>query len=55
MDDICAWDTILDHVARAVPTTKPGDVARYHYLSFGWIVGGIVRFEIASRLDSTNV
>jgi hypothetical protein len=22
----------------------PGTVARYHYLSYGWIIGGIVRF-----------
>lgn len=45
LDEICDFDTMIAHTARASPTMTPGQTARYHYLSFGWIVGGIVKFE----------
>ncbi len=43
LQELCDWDLMLDAVARAQPTTPPGAITQYHYLSFGWIVGGIVR------------
>ena len=54
LEDICDWDTMLDHVAKATPSTEPGTEAHYHILSFGWIIGGIVRFVIRA-IDSQHV
>jgi CubicO group peptidase (beta-lactamase class C family) len=35
--------TKKDITEQAVPTSAPGAVSAYHYLSFGFLVGGIVR------------
>ena len=34
---------MLDRLADTAPATPPGKLTRYHILSFGWLVGGIVR------------
>lgn len=36
------WDECLKQIALSVPETEPGQVQLYHYLSFGWLCGGIV-------------
>lgn len=41
--DMCNWDEMLQHMARATPATPVGTLTRYHVLSFGWLVGGVVR------------
>lgn len=41
--ELCNWETMLDKVAKSQPGTTPGKVARYHILSFGWLVGGLVQ------------
>ncbi|KAA8525725.1 hypothetical protein F0562_007580 [Nyssa sinensis] len=41
------WDECLKHIATSVPETEPGHEQLYHYLSFGWLCGGII--EHASR------
>lgn len=34
---------MLHKMARAQPSSPPGLNAKYHFLSFGWILGGLVR------------
>ncbi|KAL5558780.1 hypothetical protein UlMin_034991 [Ulmus minor] len=41
------WDESLNCIAMAKPETEPGREQLYHYLSFGWLCGGII--EHASR------
>ncbi|KAL4625109.1 hypothetical protein ACB092_05G000400 [Castanea dentata] len=36
------WDECLNHIALSVPATEPGQEQLYHYLSFGWLCGGII-------------
>ena len=43
LGELCDWDTMLKVVAEAKPGTTPGKVTRYHILSFGWLVGGLVQ------------
>lgn len=39
---ISDWDECLNQIAMAVPETEPGQEQLYHYLSFGWLCGGII-------------
>ncbi|XP_011082268.1 uncharacterized protein LOC105165093 [Sesamum indicum] len=41
------WDACLNFIAEMTPETEPGHEQLYHYLSFGWLCGGII--EHASR------
>ncbi|XP_057799176.1 uncharacterized protein LOC131015001 isoform X2 [Salvia miltiorrhiza] len=41
------WDECLNCITKMVPDTEPGGQQMYHYLSFGWLCGGII--EHASR------
>ncbi|KAJ7958616.1 Beta-lactamase-related protein [Quillaja saponaria] len=36
------WDECLHRICMSVPETKPGQEQLYHYLSFGWLCGGII-------------
>jgi CubicO group peptidase (beta-lactamase class C family) len=37
------WDAVCDHIARAEPWWQPGTAQGYHMVSFGFILGEIVR------------
>jgi len=37
------WDYMADALARAAPAYKPGSATGYHALTYGWLVGEIVR------------
>ncbi|PKA51417.1 putative aarF domain-containing protein kinase [Apostasia shenzhenica] len=39
---LCDWDHSLRHIASCTPETEPGSQQLYHYLSFGWLCGGII-------------
>ncbi|ESR63351.1 hypothetical protein CICLE_v10007354mg [Citrus x clementina] len=39
---ICDWDECLNRIALSAPETEPGQEQLYHYLSFGWLCGGII-------------
>ncbi|XP_074587088.1 uncharacterized protein LOC141842978 isoform X2 [Curcuma longa] len=39
---MCDWEESLRHIARSVPETEPGSQQLYHYLSFGWLCGGVI-------------
>ncbi|KAJ0091575.1 hypothetical protein Patl1_12733 [Pistacia atlantica] len=36
------WDECLNRIAMSIPETEPGQQQFYHYLSFGWLCGGII-------------
>ncbi|OMO91123.1 Beta-lactamase-related protein [Corchorus olitorius] len=36
------WEECLKRIAASVPETEPGKQQLYHYLSFGWLCGGII-------------
>ncbi|XP_055960408.1 uncharacterized protein LOC126667228 isoform X2 [Mercurialis annua] len=39
---LCEWDECLNRICQSVPETEPGNEQLYHYLSFGWLCGGII-------------
>ncbi|XP_010927205.1 uncharacterized protein [Elaeis guineensis] len=39
---MCDWEESLQHIAKSIPETEPGSQQLYHYLSFGWLCGGII-------------
>lgn len=49
---ICDWDESLDRMTLSTPETVPGSEQRYHYLSFGWLCGGII--EVSFQHPSLN-
>ncbi|XP_056697780.1 uncharacterized protein [Spinacia oleracea] len=36
------WSECLQQMAQSTPESEPGQLQLYHYLSFGWLCGGIV-------------
>lgn len=36
------WDDCLKRIATSVAESEPGQEQLYHYLSFGWLCGGII-------------
>lgn len=36
------WDGCLNCISQSVPETEPGKEQFYHYLSYGWLCGGII-------------
>jgi len=49
----CDYDECLKRIAMAAPETEPGRQQIYHYLSYGWLCGGII--EHASRKKFQDV
>ena len=43
VDDMCDWDLMTTRVAELKPLYPPGTTNSYHALSFGWILGEVVR------------
>lgn len=41
------WDECLNHMAMSVPETETGQQQLYHYLSFGWLCGGIIEVTLS--------
>nr|GEW96542.1 hypothetical protein [Tanacetum cinerariifolium] len=41
-DLYCNFDECLKRIAMVAPETEPGTKELYHYLSFGWLCGGII-------------
>lgn len=39
---MCDWAAMLKALAAEAPETAPGRQEAYHWLSFGWLVGGVV-------------
>jgi CubicO group peptidase (beta-lactamase class C family) len=43
LDEILAWDPVVDALAAQVPMWDPGTAHGYHALTYGWLVGEVVR------------
>ncbi|KAJ3208938.1 hypothetical protein HDU67_006476 [Dinochytrium kinnereticum] len=43
------FDAMIKAMEIAKPTSPPGETTSYHYLSFGWLVGGLVQ-KVAGKL-----
>ncbi|KAM3193008.1 hypothetical protein ACQJBY_069905 [Aegilops geniculata] len=39
---VCDWEEMLDQIAKSTSETEPGSSQIYHYLSFGWLCGGLI-------------
>ena len=39
---VCDWEETLNQIAKCTPETEPGSAQIYHYLSFGWLCGGVI-------------
>ena len=42
-EHVTDWDAALDWVAHGTPAWEPGTTSAYHAVTYGWLVGGIVR------------
>ncbi|KAJ6697643.1 ABC1 FAMILY PROTEIN [Salix purpurea] len=45
------WDECLKRIAMSAPETEPGQVQLYHYLSFGWLCGGIIEHASGKKFQ----
>jgi len=43
LDDIAAWDPVIDAIAAQVPNWEPGTQHGYHARTYGWIMGELIR------------
>lgn len=43
LDDVAAWDPIVEGIAAQAPVWEPGTAHGYHTRSYGWINGEIIR------------
>jgi CubicO group peptidase (beta-lactamase class C family) len=43
LDDVCAWDPIVEQLARQAPIWEPGTQHGYHMRTYGWITGELIR------------
>lgn len=49
--DLCDWDQMCETVAALVPIWEPGARSGYHGLTFGWLLGEVVRRASGRRID----
>lgn len=42
-DDIVAWDPVVHILERQTPLWEPGSAHQYHAMTYGWLVGEVVR------------
>ena len=40
------WKECLNCIANSVSESQPGEKQLYHYLSYGWLCGGIIEVNI---------
>ncbi|KAL2974861.1 hypothetical protein AAZX31_14G126500 [Glycine max] len=45
------WDGCLNRICQSVPETEPGKEQFYHYLSFGWLCGGIIEHASGKKFQ----
>ncbi|KAL8521597.1 hypothetical protein ACS0TY_011934 [Phlomoides rotata] len=45
------WDECLNYITETAPETEPGREQLYHYLSFGWLCGGIIEHASGKKFQ----
>ncbi|KAI3792844.1 hypothetical protein L2E82_06735 [Cichorium intybus] len=48
---LCNWDECLKRIAMAEAESEPGKDQQYHYLSYGWLCGGIIEHASNKRFQ----
>ncbi|KAI5673036.1 hypothetical protein M9H77_13400 [Catharanthus roseus] len=48
---MCNWEECLKSIAMEAPETEPGREQLYHYLSFGWLCGGIIEHASGKKFQ----
>lgn len=48
--ELCSWRGMLKRLEESTPETTPGLVTRYHILSYGWLVGGLIQAVTGAHL-----
>ncbi|XP_065849001.1 uncharacterized protein [Euphorbia lathyris] len=48
---ICDWDECLNQICESTPESEPGKEQLYHYLSFGWLCGGIIEHASGKKFQ----
>jgi CubicO group peptidase (beta-lactamase class C family) len=43
LDDVAAWDPVVDAIAAQAPNWEPGTAHGYHARTYGWITGELIR------------
>ncbi|KAE9588953.1 hypothetical protein Lal_00012681 [Lupinus albus] len=46
------WDECLKNICMSAPETEPSKEQIYHYLSFGWLCGGIIEHASGKKFQS---
>ncbi|KAK1417813.1 hypothetical protein QVD17_26947 [Tagetes erecta] len=47
----CDFDECLKRIAMVAPETEPGRVQLYHYMSYGWLCGGIIEHASGKKFQ----
>ncbi|KAJ1698222.1 hypothetical protein LUZ63_006734 [Rhynchospora breviuscula] len=48
---MCDWEESLNRISNSTPDTEPGSLQLYHYLSFGWLCGGIIEHASGKKFQ----
>ncbi|KDP33424.1 hypothetical protein JCGZ_06995 [Jatropha curcas] len=48
---MCDWDECMNQICMAAPETEPGVEQLYHYLTFGWLCGGIIEHASGKKFQ----
>ncbi|KAG8074742.1 hypothetical protein GUJ93_ZPchr0006g42824 [Zizania palustris] len=48
---VCDWDEMMHQIAKCTPETEPGSAQIYHYLSFGWLCGGVIEHASGKKFQ----
>ncbi len=51
-DRMLDWEYMVEHLAAAAPAYEPGTHAGYHALTFGWLVGELIRRVSGQPVDA---
>jgi CubicO group peptidase (beta-lactamase class C family) len=52
LEEVLAWDPVVEALARQAPVWTPGTKHGYHAITFGWLVGEVVRRITGQSLGS---
>ncbi|KAG0515989.1 hypothetical protein BDA96_10G324900 [Sorghum bicolor] len=48
---VCDWEETLNQITKCTPETEPGSTQIYHYLSFGWLCGGLIEHASGKKFQ----
>ena len=54
LDDVAAWDPVIDAIAAQAPNWEPGTAHGYHARTYGWMTGELIR-RVTGLMPGTYV